>query len=104
MHEIDRVSATCLEPRILDPREAAGSRVMVRRVDVAVSKIGRANTKLTLGSSSLPLRRVFRITPPTLPLRRLAEDWNRPAEFDRQTPYAERHEEARNHRGEPADA
>ena len=52
---------------------------------------------------TLILRGVFRSALPTLAPRRFAEYGERPPELDRQTPYAERHKEARDHRRQTAD-
>jgi hypothetical protein len=60
--------------------------------------------ELAFESLSLIGRRVFRIALPTLALRRFAEDWQRPAELGCQTPYAERHQEPRDHCRQTADA
>src|SRR6476469_9646468 len=60
--------------------------------------------ELALESSWLIPHRVFRIALPTLALRRFAEDRQRPAKLDRQTPNAERHKEPGDHGRQTADA
>lgn len=49
-------------------------------------------------ATSLISRRVSAIDLPALALRRFAEDWQRPAVRNRQTPYDERHQEPGGHR------